>query len=524
VDRFRRNTEGQDSNPVVRAVRSANRAMQRDAEALVIRAQMRLSTEMNLPATEPIPLCIDIPLTNDYNLYFDQIRNPSNRLYTINLTIPVRKKQIEEHGEGILTALDVVETSAEEYANRATELTALVLSYERLWKERKAFTEAVLAYNQDIAEYAITVAPPNTDANSLAGMMIPQTGPDASSSRRPLGAPQPTNEEFRYRNNPSTNFKSSQLPTPAPFDEDPASRLLDGGVVPATHFHQANYEPSNSRVDFDEAHAQYALWRGLIGLDDPLRTQRLATYLHSEETLPRDAGRMVTLGECLNMCQPQARRDAIHAYWYAKEAIAVHQVLLDEANALEGLFQPASRMAMDAGGQSAGVQLQAMRRSVQAAILDAKISMIEAQAELTEICTGRITDELLLPNSIPHGGRYQLRLDEQPRQLIEAKGLEQLGSLVKVLQAQMVDHASTVVFADTARASALGRLGGGPPALNATMAFVERQAAHTVFFLRATTKYNIAIANYVLEIIPPSSPANQLESALVLTRSRVARS
>jgi hypothetical protein len=400
-----------------------------------------------------------------------------------------------------------------------------VLSYERLWKERKAFTDAVLAYNQDIAEYAITVAPANTDVTRLAGMMIPLKTSEAVPARGTPGNAQPIDEETRSRNTPPSNFRGSYLQPPAPLDEEPASRLMRSEVSPAAHVHQANYEePIQRNVDFDEAHAQYALWRGLINVDTPLRTQRLSSYLHAEETLPRNGGRAVTLAECLAMCQPQARRDVIHAYWYAKEAIAVHQVLLDEANALDSLFQPATKLATVAGGQEAGVRLQAMRRSVQAAILDAKISMIEAQAELTEFCTGRLTEEMLVPSSVPHGGRYQLRLEDLSQQLIDAKGLEQLGSLVKVLHAQMVDHAGTVVYADTARASALGRLGGGPPALNAAMAFVERQTSHTVFFLRATTKYNIAIANYVLEIVPPNANADQLESALVLSRSRVARS
>jgi hypothetical protein len=156
-------------------------------------------------------------------------------------------------------------------------------------------------------------------------------------------------------------------------------------------------------------------------------------------------------------------------------------------------------------------------------MLDAQYELALAQYELTTLCRGRVDQEWLLPSTPPHGGRYLLRLEDQPQEVIDSQGLNQRGAIVKVLHEQMEDHAGTVVYADLARATAMGKLDAGPEALNAAMIFVERQATHTMFFLRATTKYNLAIADYVLSVMPNNVPAEELVSKLVLPQSRTNR-
>ena len=54
--------------------------------------------------------------------------------------------------------------------------------------------------------------------------------------------------------------------------------------------------------------------------------------------------------------------------------------------------------------------------------------------------------------------------------------------------------------------------------LQATLAAVQQEADHTRHFLDELTRYNVAIADYALAVLPEQSSAGQLVSALVVTR------
>lgn len=555
VARLRDVTRGQLNQPALRAARCAMRALQRDAEALVIRAQNALAADMGLAPTALMPLAVDIPHTGSYDTRFSQVyasRTPPARAFLIDRTLPVRRQAIDEHAEGITAALDAVDASADEYAQGTADLTTLILAFERLWKERKAFTAAVRDYNQDIAEYALMVAPSTSDPSALVAMLIKSgtggtrstagttssgtTTPRSSTPRfsEPIDDEAPTtplrqnSDSDRY----DRTFRSTPSKQPTVDEEEDApparsrnlfNRGSSNSRLPhiAGYLHTVNLQTSIRRdIDFDEVDSQRALWRALVDVDTKLRTQRLANALNAPEMLPRNAGRQISLAECLAMCPPNARPDVITAFWYAREAAAAYQVLSDEASELASLSQSATRIRNTRGGPEAAIRLQALRRMVKAAMTDAKVELLEAQYDLTSLCRGRLEDDWLLPKTAPHGGRYLLRIEDQPQEVVDARKLNQLGSLVKVLHTQMVDHAGTVVYADSARATALRDPGAGPEVFDLAMALVERQASHTVFFLRATTKYNLAIADYVLAIMPENAPSDKVVSALVLTRNR----
>jgi hypothetical protein len=403
-----------------------------------------------------------------------------------------------------------------------------------LWKERKAFSGAVREYNQDIAEYALMVAPAQSDASTLVAMLIKPVGgnstrtttPGTTAPRGPsrYSDPEPADDEAPPARGGVNGERFDRTFRSAPADEEeaPPSRLQKDGARDPFDGRQTSYyqNTGHRNIDFDERDAQRALWRALVDVDTPLRTQRLSNALHAPEMLPRDSGRPTSLAECLSQAQPAMRRDVIAAYWNAREAVATYQVLNDEANELATLAQAVTRIRNARGGPEAAIRLQSLRRTVKAALYDAEIAMHMSQFELTRLCGGRLDGDWVLPETSPHGGRYLLRLDDQPQDLVAARRLDQLGLLVKVLHEQMEDHAGTVVYADSARATALRNPSAGPAAFDAAMALIERQATHTVFFLRATTKYNLAIADYVMAVLPEDVPAQKLASALVLTRSR----
>jgi hypothetical protein len=534
VAQLRDATEGQLKQPALRAARCAMRALQRDAEVLVIRAQIRLAEEMRMNPGSVMPLAVDIPLTATYDTKFELVfanRTPPARAYAINRTMPIRQQAIEEHSLGIQEAMDAVDASIEEYAAKTADLTTLIVAFERLWKERKAFTAAVYDYNWDIAEYALPINS-TTDPNKLVAMLVTPgargTGSGLNGSgTNPPQRPNPAKSSGPIDDEPPADrYQDRRYDRSIPDDADvPPARNRSTDVRTPTSNRRTSYyqSPPSRNMDFDPAHAQLSLYSGLVDVDTPLRTQRLAANLHDVARLPRDTGQLVSLLDCLSKCPVEARRDVIAAYWGAKEAATTYQVLADEETELTDLAQDAKNLTRAAGGPEAAVRLRALRRSVKAAMLDAQYELSLAQFTLTTLCHGRLDGEWLLPSTPPHGGRYLLKLEDQPQQVIDSNGLIQRGAIVKVLHEQMEDHAGTVVYADLARATAMGQRGAGPEALNAAMVFVERQTSHTVFFLRATTKYNLAIADYVMSVTPQNVPAEELVSKLVLTRTRSVR-
>ncbi len=76
-------------------------------------------------------------------------------------------------------------------------------------------------------------------------------------------------------------------------------------------------------------------------------------------------------------------------------------------------------------------------------------------------------------------------------------------------------HAAAVVEADAARVAAAEKYRTGGVPLEQVLDGVARQMEQTLAFLNTLTEYNRAIAEYVLTVLPPTTPADRLVAALV---------
>ena len=111
----------------------------------------------------------------DYNTHYNSIfssRVPPPRIRLIHRTLAVRRKAIDSHAEAIVAALDALESTGEELRDRGQGLATLLATFEQLKHERRAFMADVRAYNQEIAEYAFAVAPPQATGETLVSMLI----------------------------------------------------------------------------------------------------------------------------------------------------------------------------------------------------------------------------------------------------------------------------------------------------------------------------------------------------------------
>ena len=238
------------------------------------------------------PLASDRPHVGDYNTHYNSIfssRVPPPRIRLIHRTLAVRRKAIDSHAEAIVAALDALESTGEELRDRGQGLATLLATFEQLKHERRTFMADVRAYNQEIAEYAFAVAPPQATGETLVSMLI-------KTSRAPSKAP---------RNRSGSRVPSRSDRTTLTADSAEAE---DAALAAA---YKANYR--------GEAGDDVGVYEGLLEVDAPERVQKLASLLHWDRNLPSDGSEAATLVECLRGVAPAQRLAVISAFWKARK-------------------------------------------------------------------------------------------------------------------------------------------------------------------------------------------------------------
>src|SRR5690606_21587702 len=147
------------------------------------------------------------------------------------------------------------------------------------------------SYNREIAEYALTVANPASDASELVTMLI-KTSPNPGATPPPTTAPgtpsTPPRSNGRYSEPiddeapPASRIRNEAAPPPfggrqTSFEQTSVDRdsfiQLTSAQTPGPLLHTANLQTEIRRnIDFDDTDAQRSLWRALVHVDTPLRT------------------------------------------------------------------------------------------------------------------------------------------------------------------------------------------------------------------------------------------------------------
>jgi hypothetical protein len=168
--------------------RAADQARMLEAKAAVIAAQQELADLIAIPSTSPAPLAADVPLVGPYRTYFDQLfanRVAPPRTRTIDRTLPVKREAIEARVAAVHSASTAAHVAIDARAKSQADLQALLNCETELNHQRRALLATVRDYNNDIADYALSVADINMPLDRLVAMMIvvkPQAPLGASSS------------------------------------------------------------------------------------------------------------------------------------------------------------------------------------------------------------------------------------------------------------------------------------------------------------------------------------------------------
>jgi len=507
------------------SARAMARGLVEDAKLDVLKGQQELGEQMSLLGNEPLPLAIDRPHVGGYTTYFDEkFRNTAAppRLRLIHRALPLRRKVIDEHAAAVVAALDAVQSTGEDFRLSKADLTTLLTVLDELGHERRAFVTAVRDYNQDIAEYAFTVAPPGLNEEALVKLLI-KTG--NKEQRGDAG-----HSESRTEQPAGRTFGES---SPA-IDEDEAARERDlrpGEDSGASLNSVIQWLVSRTARKPIPA-AAGGLYQNIASAAPSLRTKKVAELLHWDRSLPADPSQQVTLGDYLERIGGGDRRVAITAYWHARERVAVYQALADRVDQLQALSELTVRLHDQAGGPAAMLRLQAARLVARAAVLDAHILLLGSQYELTRLVGASLDSPWLLPSTPPHAGRYRLQA-EHPDASKASRRLQYVSSVLPLLHQNLLDQTEAIVSTDGLRAQSISQaeslehaashpVGSGAHTagqrspIDMALWTIARQSRETLGFLNTLTSYNLAIADYALATTAPGMPAQKFIATLIV--------
>jgi len=315
-----------------------------------------------------------------------------------------------------------------------------------------------------------------------------------------------------------------------PAGEEPAGEAFDPAAPAAPSLQllvpipASDPEPqphTTNRVDLDRGAAAPSgtgMFPALVEAKPGVRAQRLAEALCRNRTLGEADGRSIALKDCLREAKISPRGELIEAFWAARQRAAEYEVLAMHADWLEELLPFALARRNQPGGPEEMLRLQAARHAARAYRLEMQMRLMEAQFELTRSGGLPLDAAWLLPATTPHAGPYLLNLAAQPPLVVGSWPVKRLAATIPALTASLQDRSAAVIEADSARAAATAAYQSGQRSIDHVLAAINLQTAETQAFLATLTDYNRGIAHYVLTVVSPAIPADQLAEALVVTK------
>ena len=560
---------------VARASASAALSM---AEVALLEAQHDLAERCGFAPGAPLPLPADSPHSGTYQTHFEEVfslRNPPARARLLDRKLPVHQQMIAARAAAVDAAEDAFEAAAEAYRDGRAGFAELHDSLRQLGTRNRELVASARQYNDDIADYALAVAGPQTDSRVLVAMLIRSEGGELSPGRaaesseveratwespgatrreptlappreslRSLGqkapsllptedGPERSPEEGPARPPADASTPEVESP-PAPPDPDATASAASGeeaagrkAVVeeePMVPVEEAAAPPEPDaapKAAVEERRALRptgALYPALVDADPAVRAKQLSLVLCGNREGAEPEGDAVGLAECLEGVPSADRAAAIQAYWQAAGLVAQQQALADEVALLEELTPIALERRHESLGAESMLRVRAARRAAEARQLATRLELVEVQFRLARL-TGRAVDAPpIVPATPPHAGPYLLKLEAQPDRVVQSCPVRRLAAVIPALSQSVQRRAAAVVDADAARAAATAAYREGRQPIDGVLACIGLQTEETRAFLDGLSKYNDAIAAYALRVLPATATPEQLAEALVVAQ------
>ncbi|MEN6557898.1 MAG: hypothetical protein ABFC54_06935 [Thermoguttaceae bacterium] len=543
-------------------------AMVRRAELAAVAAQCDLGRRMHLPTGAALPLPSDRPHVGGYRTNFQELfagRTPPEPIVLLERVLPIRRQTIDDQAAAVLAAEDVLAAARE-----SGDAAAVITSNAELLEQRRTFVQLVCQYNREIAQYGLIVASPAASPQALVAMLIgPSQTPVApfvpnavrpAAASEPMVAPAQTNasaaEGWRTNGPAATAAAPNPLqslgknePTLAPPRDDMTRQTgaMEVATEPAVGQLKKNEptlaprRPSNEALDVpvtkplvpvelpaktrtankpdvsSASRNSSALYPALQQAAPAARVKQLSIALYWNRSLPEGLGRPMSLADCVGRATETDRQATIESYWRLRQRTAAYQAMTQQEELLEELAPMALERRVASTGAAEMLRLEAAQRAARAATREAHAALLGAQYDLASHIG--LTDDpgaWPVPTTVPHSGGYALRLDAQPRSVVESWPIRRLTTEIPTLGEAAQRQASAVVEADAVRAANMDRYRAASVSIDPSLKDIARQTQQTLALLETLTDYNRAIAEYALTVLPASSPSNRLVAALVI--------
>ena len=80
----------------------------------------------------------------------------------LDQTLPLRQRAVESHAAAVLAAEESLDAAIELHSTGQRPLARVLQALDAQVQQQQAFLAAVCRYNDDIADYALAVVPPQT--------------------------------------------------------------------------------------------------------------------------------------------------------------------------------------------------------------------------------------------------------------------------------------------------------------------------------------------------------------------------
>lgn len=150
-------------------------AQWRESEIAALEAQHELRRAAMIPSNAPLPIPSDAPLVIPYHTRFDLLfadREAPASLARIDQIMPYRLALIESRTSAVAKAGSAIESQVQAYDAGRIPIDDLFDAIDSIEQQQEALLRDVLAYNLDIATYALSVASAGVDRASLVAMLI----------------------------------------------------------------------------------------------------------------------------------------------------------------------------------------------------------------------------------------------------------------------------------------------------------------------------------------------------------------
>ncbi len=177
----------------LRAAEEAARARMSRARLSAVAAQYDLAETALTPLGGGPPLPVDRPFVGTYRTNFQELfagRVAPRGTRRIDAALPLEHELIGTRAGALGAAQQAASEAFDAYGRGEADLTAVLRSVTHLQSQRLALLEEIRDYNDDIAEFALTVAGPGMSRQAIVAMLI-ETAPRTSSVLVPSRLVQP---------------------------------------------------------------------------------------------------------------------------------------------------------------------------------------------------------------------------------------------------------------------------------------------------------------------------------------------